>query len=107
MPARPARPPGLGRPPPAATAPQANEPHGASWLHAPRPTDKVPPVNRHCSPVLPPGISMSPDRQWLRSYPDRGGPVHQKRREKLMRRASTCLAVLGLVALGLPSMAAA
>ena len=35
-----------------------------------------------------------------RSYPDRGGPVHQQRRENLMRRASTCLAVLGLAVLG-------
>src|SRR4029077_18895292 len=44
---------------------------------------------------------------WLRSYPDRGGPVHQKRRNKLMRRASTCLAVLGLIALAAPALAAA
>src|ERR1700730_7996092 len=53
-----------------------------------------------------PGISMSPDRQWLRSYPDRGRPVHLQRR-RLMRRASTCLALLGLAVLGLPAVAAA
>ena len=45
---------------------------------------------------------------WFRSYPDRGGPVHQQRREKLMRRASTCLALLGsLAVLGLPAAASA
>ena len=54
------------------------------------------PVSRHCSLPAVAGISMIAGPAWLRSYPDRGGPVHQQRREKLMRRASTCLAVLGL-----------
>jgi hypothetical protein len=44
---------------------------------------------------------------WLRSYPDRGGPVHQNEGENLMRRASTCLAVLGLALLALPGVASA
>src|ERR1700743_2179926 len=55
------------------------------------------------------GISMSPGRQRLRSYPDRGGPVHQQRRDIPMRKASSCLAVLGLavLALALPGVAVA
>jgi hypothetical protein len=47
---------------------------------------------------------------WLRSYPDRGGPVIEQtstRREILMRRASTCLALLGLAVLGLSATASA
>src|SRR3981081_818140 len=45
-------------------------------------------------------ISISPDRQWLRSYPDRGGCPS-------MRRASICLAALGVIALGLPATSSA
>src|ERR1700753_985942 len=55
------------------------------------------------------GISMSPGRPPLKRYPDRGGPVHQQRRDIPMRKASSCLAVLGLavLALALPGVAAA
>ena len=62
---------------------------------------------RHCSPAKQAGDLDVAGPAWLRSYPDRGGPVHQKRRENLMRRASTCLAVLGFALLALPGVASA
>src|SRR5690242_17084414 len=50
---------------------------------------------------------MSPGPAWLRSYQARGGVVHRKRRDQLMRRASICVAVLGLAVLGLTGTASA
>src|SRR5579872_3031929 len=52
---------------------------------------------------------MSPDRQRIRSYPDRRRTCPINRGEKLMRRASIRLALLGLAVatLGLPAAAGA
>src|SRR5271166_3431576 len=63
--------------------------------------------SRHCSPVKCRGSRYRRAEQWFRSYPDRGGPVHQAEEKILMRRASTCLALLGLAVLGLPAAASA
>src|SRR3981081_3038391 len=62
--------------------------------------------NRHCSPANAGDLDVA-GPAWLRSYPDRGGPVINRGEKKLMRRASTCLAVLALAAFALPSLASA
>ena len=64
------------------------------------------PQSRHCSPVNRRG-SRYRRTGMVPGHPDRGGPVHQAEERILMRRASTCLAVLGLAALGLPAAASA
>jgi hypothetical protein len=62
--------------------------------------------NRHCSPANAGDLDVA-GPAWLRSYPDRGGPVINRGEKKLMRRASTCVAVLALAAFALPSLASA
>jgi hypothetical protein len=64
------------------------------------------PKSRHCSPEGP-GISISPDRHGSGANRIEADLSIKQRREILMRRASTCLAVLGLAVLGLPSAASA
>ncbi len=83
------------------------DPRGACYLRPSRSMDNVCGRRRHCSPVVWPEISISPDRHGSGATRIEAD-LSINRGEKLMRRASTCLALLGsLAVLGLPAVASA
>ena len=75
-------------------------------MNASSEADNVRPRSRHCSPPARRGsrcrrTGMAPE------LPGSRRTVHQMRERNLMRRASTCLAVLGFALLALPGVASA